>query len=155
MKAGYCGVLTLAETFLREPATEDLIELASIVLYYYYFCAKSRAGEIYKETKEMSYAAVSRWSFSLFLGRTSGTIAKGPTVQLGRLLPTWIRWCLDSIRLFLITTSNFYTPYAGTNIIDAYKSTQLYNQLKKTHDILCSNGTPTAPARASKKGRRG
>lgn len=56
MKAGCCGVLTLAEAFLREPATEDLIELASIVLYYYYFCAKSRAGEIHKETKEMSYA---------------------------------------------------------------------------------------------------
>lgn len=32
-----CGMLTLAEAFLREPATEDLIELASIVLYYY-FC---------------------------------------------------------------------------------------------------------------------
>lgn len=59
-EAGCCGVLTLAEAFLREPATEDLIELASIVLYYYYFCAKSRAGEIHKETKEMSYAAVSR-----------------------------------------------------------------------------------------------
>lgn len=66
VKAGCRSVLTLAEAFLREPATEDLIELASIVLYYYYFCAKSRAGEIYKETKEMSYAAVSRWSFSLF-----------------------------------------------------------------------------------------
>lgn len=37
MKVGHCGELTLAEAFLREPATEDLIELASIVLCYY-FC---------------------------------------------------------------------------------------------------------------------
>lgn len=74
------------------------------------------------------------------------------TVQLGRLPPTRIRSCLDSIQLFLITTSTFVPRMQHKRY--AHKSTQLYIQLKITHDILYSNGAPAASAREIKEDRR-
>lgn len=48
------------------------------------------------------------------------------TVQLGRLPPTRIRSCLDSIQLFLITTSTF-VPRMQTQTLCSQEHTAIYS----------------------------
>lgn len=79
----------------------------------------------------MSYAAALAGRFCS-LERTSGTIAKGPTVQLGRLPPTRIRSCLDSITTFSNHYFNFCTQHAETNTMLIRAPSYIFNSKTRT-----------------------